>query len=436
MAEQPDNHDSGSGSRRGPVRRSPLPKPKLPGVSTGGRGNQAQPQSGNRPKAPSNPTRRPVSSSSTPRRPTGQRRTPGQSLRRSSTGAGNAMRPDTSARSRTKKEPATIEELIPVLIRHAVKRENGLNISLFDDKFMPRLRNLVPDALKRMEDEVINEYLVDVSHALYVAIVVGQFNSKPVLCGVRAAELAADLVERVLTAIQSREDKRTTSIRCANLLVGLTLNSVRLLESTSLGSQDIVGFTDRYERAVITTYGLKTQAEASGQAPWVGQKDSPLDKRIGRAINTMSNVFGEYIGRHGETLGDGQYEEVLAEFDEFMDRFSPYIEGGRSGAEQRRKKLEREGGTTSPQSARVEPLDIDDIRTRPAGVEIVLIDGRVLFASTDDARRIGEAADGEVDDTAKRERAMLEQRQKDNDDVVIEEYEELTDTAEDSTDGD
>ena len=56
------------------------------------------------------------------------------------------------------------------------------------------------------------------------------------------------------------------------------------------------------------------------------------------------------------------------------------------------------------------PLDIAELRTRPAGVEIVLHDRRILFVSTEFARKIGKAAEGEVDDTAKRERAAIEKR--------------------------
>lgn len=437
MADQQNNQ----GSKRNAPKRAPLPKPKLPGSNQSGMpglgGTRARPGPAKPPTRKAQPpaNKRPSGPAQAPNRPTGNTRqgaAPGQKARRPSTGSGQAVRPEPAPKPKARKEPATIEELIPVLIRHAVKRDDGLNISLFDEKFMPRLKRLVPEALKRMESEVINEYLVDIAHALYVAIVVGQFNNRPVLAGVRAAELAADLVERVLNSIQGREDKRMTVIRCANLLVGLTLNSVRLLESTSLGSQSISGFTDKYERSVITTYGLKTQAEASGQAPWVGQSSSPLDKRIGRAINTMSNVFGDYIGEHGETMGDAEYDEVLGEFDGFMERFSPYIEGGRTSAEERRKKLARDGGGTStPGTKKVEPLDIDELRTRPAGVEIVLADGRVLFASTDDARRIGEAADAEVDDTARRHRAEIEKRQQEQDDVALAEIQEQMKSARD-----
>lgn len=310
-----------------------------------------------------------------------------------------------------KKQPTTIEELIPFIIRFALKRDDGLNIAEFDEKLMPRMSALVPESLQRMEKEVLQEYMVDVAHALYIAIMVGQFSSRPVLCGVRAAELAADLVERVLQQVHGNAEKRLTTIRCGNLLVGLTLNSVRMLESTSLASQALAGFTDNYERAVITTYGLKTQAESTGGAPWLGQKNNPLDKRIGAAINTMSNVFGDYIGEKGETLDEAQYDEVMREFDGFMDRFAPYIEGGRSKAEERRKKVARSSGTSIKESDnKVEPLEIKQVRTRPAGVEVVLADGRILFCSRDDARRIGEAADAEVEDTGKRERAALEAR--------------------------
>src|SRR5690606_26165784 len=130
---------------------------------------------------------------------------------------------------KTRKEPASVEELIPVLVKHAAKREEGLTTAIFDEKFLPRLKAFVPDSLARMEREVINEYFVDIAHALYVAVVIGQFSNRPVLSGVRSAELGADLIERVIQNNQGREDKRITQIRCANLLVGLTLGAVRLL---------------------------------------------------------------------------------------------------------------------------------------------------------------------------------------------------------------
>lgn len=310
-----------------------------------------------------------------------------------------------------KREPATIEELIPLVIRVAIKRDEGLTLAEFDEKLMPRVRALVPENLQRMEREIVNEYLVDIAHSIYVAIVVGQFSNRPVLSGVKASELAADLVERVLQHIKDNADKRVTSIRCANLLVGLTLNAVRLLESTDLNAQPVETFTDCYERAVITTYGLKTQAEASGAAPWLGQKNNPLDKRIGAAINVKCNAFGDYISSHMEQMDEALYEEVLRQFDGFMDRFAPYIEGGRSGAEERKKRFARNAGTAVKAEAKVEPLEIKELRTRPAGVEIALRDGRTLFLSTDDARRVGEAADAEVKDTARRERDELEARQ-------------------------
>lgn len=311
-----------------------------------------------------------------------------------------------------KREPATIEELIPLVIRVAIKRDEGLTLAEFDEKLMPRVRALVPENLQRMEREVINEYLVDIAHAIYVAIVVGQFSNRPVLSGVKAAELAADLVERVLQVIRENPDKRVTAIRCSNLLVGLAFNAVRLMESTDLNVQPVQTFTDCYERGVITTYGLKTQAEASGAAPWLGQKNNPLDKRIGAAINEKCNAFGDYISSHMEEMDEALYEEVLRQFDGFMDRFAPYIEGGRSGAEERKKRFARNAGTAVKAEVKVEPLEIKELRTRPAGVEISLHDGRVLFLSRDDARRVGEAADAEVQDTARRAREELEARQK------------------------
>src|SRR5690606_29092346 len=150
-------------------------------------------------------------------------------------------------------------------------------------------------------------------------------------------------------------------------------------------------------------------------------KGSPLDKRIGRAINTMSGVFGDYIGANGETMNDQQYDEVLSEFDGFMERFAPYITGGRGSAEERRKKLARGSTAYNRGEAKVEPLDIKEVRTRPAGVEIVLADGRILFASSRDAKRIGAAAEGEIQDTAKREREAIEQRRRETNEGLADE---------------
>jgi hypothetical protein len=310
--------------------------------------------------------------------------------------------PITVEAPKPRKEPATIDELIPVLVRHAVRSDEGITVSRFNERFLPRVQAMVPDALQRMRDEVIREYTVDIAHALYVAIVVGQFTSRPVLCGVRAAELAADLIERVLPGIEDLPDKRLVAIRCGNLLAGLTFFSVRLIESTSLASESIEGFTEKFERAVVTAYGLKTQAEASGSAPWASQDHNPLDKRIGRAINQMSNMFGDYIGEHGHLMDERHHEIVMREFDGFMDRFASYIEGGRDEAENRRRKIAK--GTGRREQAKVEPLSINSLRTRPAGVEISLADGRVLFVSTEDARRIGNAADADAEGTGKRER--------------------------------
>ncbi len=318
--------------------------------------------------------------------------------------------PVTVEAPRPRKEPATIEELIPVLVRHATRSDEGITIARFNERFMPRVQAMVPDALQRMRDEVLREYCIDISHALYIAIAVGQFLKRPVLCGVRAAELAADLAERVLTGIQDAEDKRVTAIRCRNLLAGLTLFSVRQLETTSLASQALEGFTENFERAVVTTYGLKTQAEAAGNAPWAIEKGNPLDRRIGRAINQMSNVFGDYIGDHGHQMDDAQYDSMMREFDSFMDRFAPYIEGRDMQAANARLKQARADARRD--ARKVEPLTIEKLRTRPAGVEILLADGRALFVSTHDARRIGKAADEDVDNTARRGRAELEARKR------------------------
>lgn len=311
-----------------------------------------------------------------------------------------------------KKQPTTIEELIPALVRFAVRQDSGLTTEQFDKKFMPMVRGFVPESLERMADEVMNEYLVDIAHAIYTAIVVGRFSSRPVLCGVRAAELAADLVERVMNRVKDRGDKRITMIRGANLLVGLTYYSVRLIESTQLEAESLNGFTESFERAVITTFGLKTQAEATGQAPWVGNRSTPLQKRIGKAINIMSTVFGEYINRNSENMRPEQYEAVLGEFDGFMDRFAPYIESRHDSAEERRKRLTEARKRTSNlnKDDLAVPLTITSTRTRPAGVEFKTADKKHYFLSMGDIKKLLEAAKGEVDDTASRERKELEER--------------------------
>ena len=314
---------------------------------------------------------------------------------------------------RKPQKPASMEELIAAMVRYAIKQSLGIGIAEFDEKLLPRMKEMLPQALQGAAQDALREHLLSMAHALYVAIVCGQFKERPVLCGVRAAELAADLTERVLSVVGEMEEERLSAIRCRNVLVGLTLQAVRLLETTNLERESLKGFTDNYERAVIIAYGLKTQAEATGTAPWSGMKDNPLDKRIGATINTMSNVFGDYIAGHSKDLSEEVNQSVLAEFDGFMERFAPYIEGGHTGAAEKSKKLQKSVGTEVKRSEKVEPLEIAELRTRPAGVEIRLADGRKLFVSSEDARKIGKAADGEVDDTAKRKREELEKRQSD-----------------------
>lgn len=318
---------------------------------------------------------------------------------------------DPAAEPQKAPKPRSVEELIPALVRYAIKQPQGLGIAEFDEKLVPRMKELLPTALAGASDEVLAGHLLELAQALFIAIVCGQFKGRPVLCGVRAAELAADLVERMLARVGEQEDQRLTIIRCKNLLAGLTLQAVRLLETTNLEHESLKGFTDNYERAVIIAYGLKTQAEATGQAPWAGLKDNPLDKRIGATINTMSNVFGDYIANHSKDLSEEVNQSVLAEFDGFMERFAPYIEGGHAASVEKSKQLNKNVTGIYQRPEKVEPLEIRELRPRPAGVEIRLADGRVLFVSRDDARRIGAAADGEVEDTAKREREALEARQ-------------------------
>lgn len=375
-------------------RRQPLPPAKRP-VSEGGptalppqRPGSARPSSKPvRPEAPQ--AKRPMPQQKKPSAP---------------------VQPAPAEVERAPQKPQTMEDLIPAMVRYAIKQPLGLGISEFDEKLLPRMKALLPAAVQSAPDDALREHLLALAHAMFIAIVAGQFKDRPVLCGVRAAELAADLAERVLAKVADLEEERLTAIRCKNVLVGLTLQAVRLLETTNLERESLKGFTDNYERAVIIAYGLKTQAEATGSAPWSGMKDNPLDKRIGATINTMSNVFGDYIAKHSQDLSEEVNQSVLAEFDGFMERFAPYIDGGRSVAAEKSKALQKTVGTEVKRSEKVEPLEIKELRTRPAGVEIRLTDGRTLFVSSDDARRIGQAADGEVDDTEKRRRAELEAR--------------------------
>lgn len=395
MSTSPDNRPSRNNNRR-----PPLPARRPEAVRPPNFIEQArnQPASRARPRLPASGV---VARPQTPatRRP-------------ELTGDETQRAPAQPAPPPARKQPTNIAELVPHIVRFALKRDEGLGISEFDEKLLPRVRALVPAEAAPREAEVVQEYLLEVAHSLYVAIVVGQFAKRPVLCGVRAAELAADLVERVLQQIHKDPQRRLLAIRCANLLSGLTLHSVRFLEATSLVSQPMRGFTDSYERAVMTTFGLKTQAESAGHAPWTAPKAAPLDRRISSAINVMSNVFGDYIGQHGESMDERQHEDVVQEFDGFMERFAPYIEGGRAASGERRRRMAKHTTAASPAGPSIEPLDVRAVRARPAGVEIELADGRMLFTSRDDARRIGEAADAEVEDTAKRELEALLARQK------------------------
>jgi hypothetical protein len=131
-------------------------------------------------------------------------------------------------------------------------------------------------------------------------------------------------------------------------------------------------------------------------------------------------------------MSEQDNEAVLAEFDGFMERFAPYIEGGRSEALERSKKLTERLTGIYQRPEKIEPLEIKELRTRPAGVEIRLADGRVLFASTDDARRIGEAASAEPEDTAKRKRDELESRRREQDQRFIDEAKAAVEQAKSS----
>lgn len=400
MATTPNNRNSDRSQTRKalPGGRSPLPGRHRTGARPPNFIEQARGQPQARPKS------RPPGTGAGRGTPAA-RRTPALRIDETQR-APQPMPPQPTAR----RPASTIDELVPQIVRFAIKKDEGLTGTEFEEKLLPRVKAMIPTEQQGNERDVLQQYMLNIAHSLYVAIIVGQFSARPLLCGVRAAELAADLTERVLHQVGALKDKRMVAIRCANLLVGLTLYTVRFLETTTLSSQSLKGFTDNFERAVITTYGLKTQAESTGGAPWTRQKGNPLEARVGQAVNTMSGMFGDYIGQYGGSMDEKEHEEVLREFNGFMERFAPYIEGGKS-ADERRRRLAKQTAAI-PRPGKVEPLEVKDVRARPAGVEIALTDGRTLFVSRNDARRIGSAAEAESEDTAKRDREALEAKLK------------------------
>lgn len=309
-----------------------------------------------------------------------------------------------------KRAPENMGELIRLMARLAIKHPTGMTVQEFDEKYVPRMTEMLPEPLRVSAHTVLLEHFLSFAHTLYVATVCGNFKERPVLCSVRALELACDLVERAQAHYVGDEDARLEVIRCKNLLVGLTLQAVRLLETARPEHEQLQGFTDNLERAVITVYGLKTQAEATGAAPWMGARENPLDKRIGAAINVMGNLFGEFIGKRASEMAAEDNQAVLAEFDGYMERFAPYIEGGRATAMERARQMSKNLTGVYGRPQKVEPLTIAEIKARPAGVEIHLEDKRVLFISTQDAKGIGRAAEGEVVDSRMLARNALEQR--------------------------
>jgi hypothetical protein len=276
MATTPNNRGSDRSQSRKAV---PGGRAQLPGRHGAGAPRppnfieQARGQSAARPKAR-------IPGTGTGRGTPAGRRTP--ALRVDETQRASAPPPPQQAT--TRRAAANIEELVPQIVRYAIKKDEGLTSTEFEEKLLPRVKAMIPAEQKAREREVLQEYTLQIAHSLYVAIIVGQFSARPLLCGVKAAELAADLTERVLHQVGALKEKRLVAIRGANLLVGLTLYTVRFLETTILSSQSLKGFTDNFERAVITTYGLKTQAEAAGGAPWVKQKGNPLESRVGQAV--------------------------------------------------------------------------------------------------------------------------------------------------------
>jgi hypothetical protein len=328
------------------------------------------------PAAPPQPARRP---STGPTRPT----VPPPAPRGPATPAGAARaRPATD---KPRREPRTIGELVPVLVRHAVKRDEGFTVSLFDEKLMPRVEAVVPEALRSMREDVVREYLLEIAHALYLAHVVGQFAGRPPLCGVRAAVLGATLAERVRAHTRRQTEKRLMAARCANLLSGMCYCAVRVLETASLSTHSLRGFAERFGAAVQATLALKTLAEDARAAPWLGRASDELQRRVAGAVANVSTAFGDLISRHGDGLDEHGHEEVLREFDRFLERFGAILDGGRVVS----------SGASQPDTREVEPLHVNALRSRPAGVEVKLTDGRSLFISTEDARRIGRAAEGD-----------------------------------------
>ncbi|MCC6575245.1 MAG: hypothetical protein IT462_15820 [Planctomycetes bacterium] len=328
-----------------------------------------------------------------------------------------ARPPRTVEAPKAKKVPESMSELVRLLARIAIKHNTGLTVQEFDEKYVPRMAEMLPEALRVSAHTVLLEHFLEFAHVLYIAIVTGRFKERPVLCAVRAAELAADLTERAQAHYAGDGESRIESIRCRNLIVGVTLQAVRLIESANLDHENVKGLTDSFERAVITVYGLKTQAEATGGAPWTGVRENQLDKRIGAAINAVSNAFGEYISKRAPELSAEDNHALLAEFDGFMERFAPYIEGGRATAMERARQMSKNLTGVYGRPEKIEPLTVVEIKSRPAGVEIHLEDKRVLFISTDDAKNIGLAAEGEAVDSRRMRKSALDSRKKTNPDA-------------------
>ena len=352
--------------------QSPTKAPRLPG-----------------PRKPGTPPAKPASTRTPPQARTKQ---PGAG---SNGGSSTQLKRPVPQPPRKPTQPARPEQLADAAVDCAIADDNGMDTAGFDRKLLPYLQKFhgTPDTEQgRVEGA---RALLNISHALYVAVSTGRFIDRPLMCRARATELAAELAERAGGVFQGRHEFRLENIRVANLLVGLALHSVRVLETTQLNESELTGFTDNYERAVLAAFGLKTQAETNGRAPWRSRAQNPLEQRIGVAINFISDAFGDLVSRGDGVKNPAHRQSVLTEFDAFMGRFAPYLEGAGRGdtGRVRRRTSTPKADPRARKASEAEVLAITEIKKRPAGVEIRLQDGRRMFISSADAREIGKSAD-------------------------------------------
>jgi hypothetical protein len=87
---------------------------------------------------------------------------------------------------RKPQKPQSIEELIPAMVRYAIKQSLGLGISEFDEKLLPRMKDLLPAGSKDAP-EAIREHLLALGHASCAA------SSKNALCSAECARLSLPL---------------------------------------------------------------------------------------------------------------------------------------------------------------------------------------------------------------------------------------------------